>query len=91
MASADHHYERAIIHIHPVSAANKLIRGVLHEGTVGIGTEVRLVKAAHGGNSILQERNIHAVPFTSELSQVSLTRTENRVHCCTSLPERIYL
>ena len=31
-----HHNERLISHVHPIAAANKLIRGVPDKGTIGI-------------------------------------------------------
>jgi hypothetical protein len=46
-AADHHHHEGAIVHVHPVRAANEFIRGVANKGTIWINREVRLIKSSH--------------------------------------------
>jgi hypothetical protein len=46
--AVDHHHdERAIVHVHPVRAADKFIRGVSNERAINILAQVGLIKVRH--------------------------------------------
>ena len=47
------HYddECAVIHVHPIVASHKLIRGISYEWAVRIKGQIRFIEAAHNANT----------------------------------------
>jgi len=50
------HYKAPIIHVQPIASANKFIRGVSRERTIGLSTKVRFVKAGHKSLHLFKRR-----------------------------------